>query len=674
MSQHAQRLTFYAPFSQHLRQRNTLKHTREYLIIKIQTSAHKREGYSLQPVSQNALWRSPFTNKRYLHPPFAENIVTMWPECRVILGDVVEKTCGYISSGFRILTGENLESPDFTRVQYEVRGDGAPIHALSQNMGTYALRMESFCDIRRVPACYTQFTLTNPTDRAVTDLIALLPRTGREDHLVGTEVDGYAQYDSNVHNWGFLPSDWRMENDLLTDGQYEIRLQLPGCMDAEWQGDVKGLVWYQRHLLKIRFTLAPHESIRFACMFRHGQTCSFDYEGEKEKALSFWQGELKRLKVRPGREEHQEMVNNLVLQCLQMFAYPVGKNYVLPRQGGLQRVIWPNEGIEFLVALDRLGDFGDYTETAYETYFFTLQQKEGEDAGAVQNLSGNKWGSITGAACIGCARHTLFMDKQEVFDKFKDEMYLAFRWMERQRAKTMDGSCRGVGIFPPMKSSDWPGEFQSWTFTDAFNLIGYEWLSKAFSRFRDPRAEEVKKGYDSYMVAMKKILSDLADKSIFGDEMRLTFDLGVEMTDPPYGSYATDGPGMLIRAKVIDPGSREAKLIENYYRNRGMMKNGLTGMMNDGLIFQGHNADPWAGHTWYTSFSDLYWFYNWLESGERDKAAETLEAQFQYGMSKEYYLLERYADNDPYWTPWMPNASANGRLLMMLTDFYKETE
>lgn len=45
-------------------------------------------------------------------------------------------------------------------------------------------------------------------------------------------------------------------------------------------------------------------------------------------------------------------------------------------------------------------------------------------------------------------------------------------------------------------------------------------------------------------------------------------------------------------------------------------------------------------------------------------------AQMKWGMSKEYYMLERYADNDPYWTPWMPNASANGRMLMMLADYF----
>ena len=623
----------------------------------------------MQPVSDKALWQRPFTNKRYLHPPFSENMFTMWPEMRLICGDVIEKTAGYISAGLRVLVGEDMQSPDFTRVHYHTREDGAPVHGLHHDFDGYTMTMESFCNTERVCTCFTRFTVTSRADGPVHVYLSLLPRTGREDHLVGTEVDGYAQYDSNVHNWGFIPSDWRMEENRLTDDGYEILLQHAEQLNPVWQGDGKGLKWYQRHLVKMDFTLQPGEEKQFELSFCHGKCQPFDYEAEKQKALDFWRGELAHLKIHPGGDQYAPMVNNLVLQCLQMFSYPVGKDYVLPRQGGLQRVIWPNEGVEFLTALDRLGDFAHYTRTAYDTYFYTLQCTEGEEKGAVQNLSGNMWGSITGAACMGCARHVLYMDDKKEFARYSDRMYMAFEWMERQRAKTYDGNCRGVGIFPPMKSSDWPGEFQSWTFTDAFNLLGYEWMANAFEHFGDVRAPKVRAGYDSYMAAMKKILHDLTEESIFGDEMRLTFDLGVTMTDPPYGSYATDGPGMLIRAKVIDPGSREAKLIENYYRNRGMMEKGLTGMMNDGLIFQGHNADPWAGHTWYTSFSDLYWFYNWLESGEKDKAEETLNAQMTYGMSKEYYLLERYADNDPYWTPWMPNASANGRLLMMLTDY-----
>ena len=136
-------------------------------------------------------WKKPFTNKRYLHPPFAENIFTMWPDLKVICGDVIEKTHGYISSGFRILVGEDLESPDFTEVKYNTRADGAPIHSLSQSIGDYTIRMESFCNIERRPTAFTEVVIENNTDRRLNETIALLPRTGREDHLVGTEVDGY---------------------------------------------------------------------------------------------------------------------------------------------------------------------------------------------------------------------------------------------------------------------------------------------------------------------------------------------------------------------------------------------------------------------------------------------------------------------------------------------------
>jgi hypothetical protein len=617
-------------------------------------------------------WKRPFTNKRYLHPPFAENMFTMWPDFKVICGDIVEVTRGYRSSGFRILYGEELLSPDFSEVIYHTRPDGVPIHSISYKFESFVLHMESFCNIGRKPTCFTEFKLENTSDRTVNDLIAILPRTGREDHLVGMEVDCYAHYDSNVHNWGMLTSDWRIEGNLLTDGEYNILLKDFESFDLEWQGDKNGLVWYKRKLLKLHFTLTPGQSIRFVCAFRHGKVSDFIYHAEREKALGFWNKELTRLRRSPGGEKYKPLVNNIVLQCLQMFCYPVGKNYVLPRQGGLQRVIWPVEAIEFLIALDRLGDFRDYTETAYETFFFTLQEKEGENKGAVLNLSGNMWGSITGGSVWGCARHILYLDSYEVYEKFRDSLYYAFEWMEAQRSKTRNGEYEGVGLFPPMQSCDWPGVYQSWCLTDAVNLIGYRWLAEVFERFEDPCATKIRDAYNDYMNCMKAVLEREIARNDREDEIIITNKVGVSATDPPSGAYFSDGPAMLIRAGVIPAGSKTAKMVEAFFRNRGLMKNGLTGMMNDGLIFQGHNSDPWAGHTWYTSFPDMCWFYNWLESGEHSKAEETLMAQMKWGMSPEYYLLERYADNDPYWTPWMPNASANGRLLMMMSDFFEE--
>jgi hypothetical protein len=169
-------------------------------------------------------WERPFTAKRYLHGPFSEYMYTLWADLKVLCGFVEEKTHGYRSSAFRILRGAALREPDFRKTRSIARDDGIPIHALSYDYGDLVLHMEAFCDTgTRVPSVYTKLTITSNSHEPITDQLALLPRTGREDHLVGMEVDGYAHFDSNVHNFGFLPSKWRRDGESrLTDGEYEI--------------------------------------------------------------------------------------------------------------------------------------------------------------------------------------------------------------------------------------------------------------------------------------------------------------------------------------------------------------------------------------------------------------------------------------------------------------------
>ena len=74
---------------------------------------------------------------------------------------------------------------------------------------------------------------------------------------------------------------------------------------------------------------------------------------------------------------------------------------------------------------------------------------------------------------------------------------------------------------------------------------------------------------------------------------------------------------------------------------------------------------------WYFSFPDYYWFYIWKNLGDLPMAKEVLDAQLNYIMTDEYYMVERLDDSDPYFLPWTPNASANGRTLTMLMDYYK---
>ena len=52
------------------------------------------------------------------------------------------------------------------------------------------------------------------------------------------------------------------------------------------------------------------------------------------------------------------------------------------------------------------------------------------------------------------------------------------------------------------------------------------------------------------------------------------------------------------------------------------------------------------------------------------KAKPFLDAQLHFNMTNEYYMSERYDDCDPWYIPWCPNASANGRTILMLCDWY----
>ena len=50
---------------------------------------------------------------------------------------------------------------------------------------------------------------------------------------------------------------------------------------------------------------------------------------------------------------------------------------------------------------------------------------------------------------------------------------------------------------------------------------------------------------------------------------------------------------------------------------------------------------------------------------------EILDTLLATTVSKEYYVSERIADNDPWFAPWMPNASGMGRLIWMMLDSCK---
>lgn len=633
-------------------------------------------------------WKRPFTAKRYLHGPFAQYMYTMWADMKVMCGPIDMLPCGYRSSAVKLLMGEKLEAVSFYDVKTVPREDGIPVHLNTYKNEDVSITMEACCNVGvKVPAAFVKITLENISHKRISDRLALLMRTGREDHLVGMEVDGYCHFDDNVHNYGFLESKWKYDEGCANagkccasnikcrvyDGEYEIGIKTED-FEPVWQDDEPGLLWYQKRILILPFEIDAGEKKELYFTFRPQSDTALDFDFDEIKAATteFWKGELAKLHTIPDSDEHRDVVNNLVAQCLQMFAIPRGEDYIYPRQGGLQRLFWPSEAYEFLIMLDDMGDYGSYTEPVYDTYFGPYTTKEGEDDGKVSGS--NSWAAHTASAIWSCAHYIVAKKSKAAYERYADKLYRSFQWIQRMRAKSYESDCVGKGIFPAMKSSDWPGEYQSWCITDTTNLMGVEMLAQAFEMFDDPRANEVRDAYNDYMKCMKDILKVEVEKAKAKrpgqDGILLNNKLGLELDYLPFGPYFDDGPANLLRAGVIEADSEEAHLIENFLRSCGCMSHGLTGLMNDGLIFQGHNADPWAGHTWYVSTTDLMWSLTWLKQGEIEKAKETIEAQMFYGMTEAYYMMERYADNDPYWVPWMPNASANGRMLQMLFALY----
>ncbi len=43
-------------------------------------------------ISDKELWQRPFTTRMYLHPPFCEEMATIWAQFMFMLGDVYKKT------------------------------------------------------------------------------------------------------------------------------------------------------------------------------------------------------------------------------------------------------------------------------------------------------------------------------------------------------------------------------------------------------------------------------------------------------------------------------------------------------------------------------------------------------------------------------------------------------
>lgn len=625
-------------------------------------------------------WLRPKTTKLYLQPCLSERLALLCPDLKLLNLALLDNGThvGQPGLGVLFLGGEDMVGFDQDDTAFSPVEGGLPIYT-AHNRITAALSLEAFCDAARNPTVYFKVTLTNDTDAPVVEKLGLLPRSGKDTYLLNQHQEGYSPYRPNFKNWYLLKRTWR-ETAPLTAQSDMGSLTLCGGEGVTLRfvtDNPRGHSFEANDYFEITAPLAPGESVTVTGALRAGKTPEareippFDYEAERQAAVAYWRSLTHAIRIRPDTHDPhaQAVFSHMAVTCLQMLARYEGSDLVTPRQGDVGRFIWPYEGAQVLMCLDRLG-LREHTADAYRCYFTRWFTAEGEDRGKIKSNAG--WDNFTGSVIWGLSEHLLAVDDPAELEEFLPYLVAMRDWISRRREAPREGGY--PGIFPAGVGSDWSERGQFWTFTDAHNVRALTSMCAALAHYNSPELAATVALRDDYAATVIAIRDGLAAEHENDEAYILPHMLGIPFEDTENYSYYTDGAPYLLYTDFVEPGSRLHRQMETFFRSRGQFERGLTGRMTscssmwDEAYFGGY------GDVWYTMQSETYWLRAWMATGETDKARETLEAMLTYGMTPELVVAERYCSVNPWYSPWQPNGSGSARMIEMLLAYFGETQ
>jgi hypothetical protein len=579
---------------------------------------------------------------------------TLWAEGKIVFGENMRgrdhTSYGELDATVVIpVYTRSARQFDFHRTHNVITESGAPIHGLINEFGGFEVEMEAFCNNRREASCFVRIRITNKASYRAFERFGFLVRRGKEKELVFGSPDEYVSYAPEIATIKHTPATFSYDRGVLRDGAYFVSTS--SALDATYD-EKTGVLLYA-------ISLAPAESVEILLCIGKGESFPFDYFEERRLCEAFWAVELARIQGLPSAVQNDpEMsctVRHLTAQMLQCFCYLVGESHLIQRQGGLQRLIWPWESKPVLEALGKLGDFSDYIEPVLSFYFDAQQQTSGEVKGL-----GEAWASITSCSLYSLATCAVQKNCVAYWEHYRGHAVKAFDWLKNKRAESRKQEGDIPGLFPSMRGCDWPHVFQHWTNTDCWLIFALEALSKAMHRFDDPLVDTVDAELVDYKATVKKVFSKFQTEAEGRDELRIPLSptgADQELLDDFY-PYLLHGPFTYLFLSGED-----VWRARRWLERRGIVNTEY--MLHANMPYRDGNT-----HIWYVCAGDRYWFCTYLREGDRSAAKRTLDAMMRYAMTDECYMQERYCDNDPYYVPWSPNASASGRFLLMLIEYY----
>ena len=596
------------------------------------------------PYAVAPTWERPKTTRRYLHGPFAERLLTFWREGKIAFGEVEHKDDWSLdyrrdlhAHAAWLVHGANDEPFDFRSAEMILPEGGEPDHAQKWRVGDLEVTLAACAPFGRKPSAFVRLTVRNTGDILVTEPFAFLLREGLESKLIFGAPDVYKVFRPSTADWATIsPKGWRRDGNVMRHGERFVAFaDAPFAWDAE-----KGAA-------RFAFDLKPGEAKSIELEIGKGKCQAIEYDAARKAMLAGWAKELGKLKL-PNAPQPARIIRNLAVQMLQCLSMPTEGDFVLPRQGGLQRYVWPGDADCFLEALDAIG-YGEYVAKCIDFYYAHCQRANGE-AGPFRN----NWAGDTASVLKSFARHCTVTGDAECWRRWRDAAFKAFEWIESKRRE-------GGGLFPSMKATDHPAVLRAWGSNDLKGLEAYVAFLVAAEKFGDSRTTEVKSAEASYRAALIKVM----------DVQRKKY-AGMDEFEVPITADGCDDPFLEEFMFYLHPG----RFAENGLLTTDEMMRLRTWLMRRGYANENglyannqlsRNPER-RNHIWYTTWTELQWFRAWQRVGRNDLAEKTLDACLKYALTDELYVGERYHDANPWYYPWSPNASGSGRITMMLLE------
>lgn len=632
-----------------------------YNIVEVQQNFQNNYSFP-EALKMSKNWQRACTTRLYVHPPKSERFYTLWREGKICFGENDNPITDYLaqrSSAIWFVDGDG-EQLDFKRAEYVMQPEGIPVHGLVNSVGDLQVALETFAVCERYSTCYVKLTLTNRSDFPVREKFGFVLRTAQEKKLLFDSPDNYGVYAPMLDYWEDLPASWVQDGSVFRDGERTLKTS----------GDLKFILDGSTGAAFAEFDLAPNGSRSAVFAYNIGEFRFGDYDAERAKVIHFWEDELARINKLPEKiannPEQLRLIKNLVVHILQCFCYSKGNDYLLSRQGGLQRQIWTGEADVVLAVLPRIGDFDEYVEAAIDTYFHVFWTQTGEVV-----PFGIWWAMQTGNVLYSFSKYAMERGK-EYFAKYREKAVKSFSWMRQTRASTVASDKVVAGLYPPLSSCDDELVFQNWNITDSSNVRALRAFLAACRQFDDPITAEVQAELDDYVSVLKKYWKLRVEQHADSEEMPAYYAPIGE--NAPYEKIFIFAASAWSLINALDVDAADCEKFIKYLENRRLKKGGLyhkmPGIMGPrGSLKHSCNAVG-KSVVWYVSTAEFAFFQYFMRHGMLERCEEIIRDQIRFAMTDEYYMIERFHEDNPWFIPWSPNASANGRLIAMLLDFY----